>query len=831
MISCAQAIENATGKVYEQNEIDEFIKQAQKIRDRINLDDSIADKDAAIRQALDDAKADIVEPKLIEKRNRLINEKRRLELIDFVENAFPEDIGRGIQAAIAGDTQVVAGGRMSVDAEQKSLMGEYFGGMLADLDAEGLLKIAGKGTHDQDIARYMWGEKVDNPEAVKIGDIYNKYQEKARRDQNAAGAYIKKNENYVTRQSHDIDKINKASKDEWIDFILPRLDKRTFDDVDSPRKYLESVYDALSSGVHLSSTKKTSDEIIKQFKGSSNVAKKISQGRSLHFKSADDWMQYNDMFGTGSLNESVSSSIQKAAETTGLMRKFGTNPENMVDALYDHFMSTADDRKELADSRGYTDNLMKVVNGETRMAGSQMGAARMSAIRNVISMSKLGGALLSSIGADNVAYAMEARYQGKNFFSGLGESVVGVTKGRRNSETRQIAANLGVTMDSFVGTMASRFNIQDGHSGVTQKMMNQFFRWNGLSWWTDSLKISAAIGTSNRLYQMKDNSYDDVVPHLKRAMKMYGIESAEWEVIRKGSQVQDDTGLLTPEAQKSIDDSEFAKLIESRGLKASKAAIADARLELERKLRNFVSDRQGFAVLEGDTKSTATWTRGTKRGTVGGELLRSIAQFKQFPTVFAQRVVGREWKGRKSNRDFSGLEKWSESPVYGVASLFTALAIAGYVSMSAKDIAKGRTPRQFNDDPAHNWKIASAALIQGGGLGIYGDFLFGDMTRFGGGPVEAAMGPAISTAGDFIKLWQKVKNGDDPSANAFSLALNNTPFMNLFYVRAPLDYMILYDIREHMNPGYLKRMEKRIKKENEQEFLFPPSTHTARLVK
>lgn len=830
MITCSEAIKNATGKDYSVEEVDEFVRQAEMLKQRIYLNDSIANKDEAIQQALNDVTTEMVETAKIEKRNALINQKRQLEAIDFVQNAFPEDIGRGVQALIAGDNQVARGSRLSVDAEQKSLSGVYIGGMLADLDKVGLLKLAGNGDIDRDIARHMWGEEVADSNARAIGDIYQKYQEMSRLDANQAGAWIKKDPNYVARQSHDVDKIAKATEEEWIAFTLPKLDERTFDGVEDIQGFMAAVYKGLSSGIHKSGSPKSVEDAMKQFKGPGNVAKRMSQGRVLHFKNSDSFMDYNETFGTNSLAESINMSLSGAAESTGLMRHLGTNPENMVDSIYDNFIDEFANLDELTKSKKYTSNLLKVVNGETRMAGSQMFAANMSAVRNWLSMSKLGGALLSSFGADNVAYAAEVRYQGGNMFSGLAESMQGIMKGRRSADQRAIAANLGVTMDSFAGTLAGRFNVNDGHAGLTQKMMNQFFRWNGLAWWTDSLKVSAAIGMSNRLYQQKDLAFDAIDPRLKRVMKLYGIEDNEWSIVSKGFEIDENgTGLLTPEGQREIPDEIFAQSLESQGMKPSKVAIRDYRTELESKLRNYVSDRQGFAVLEGDTRSTATWTQGTQRGTKEGELIRAIGQFKQFPTVFLQRVIGREVTGRMKGSEM-GIDKFTDSPMYGVASLMTALTISGYVSMSAKDMAKGRTPREFNDDPSHNMSIVGAAMIQGGGLGIYGDFLFGDMSRFGGGPIETLAGPTIGLGGDIIKLWQKAKNGDDPSASALTLSLNNTPGLNLFYSRIALDYLFLYDLRESMNPGYMKRMEKRIKKENDQEFLYPPSSHAARPV-
>ena len=44
--------------------------------------------------------------------------------------------------------------------------------------------------------------------------------------------------------------------------------------------------------------------------------------------------------------------------------------------------------------------------------------------------------------------------------------------------------------------------------------------------------------------------------------------------------------------------------------------------------------------------------------------------------------------------------------------------------------------------------------------------------------------------------------------------------LNLFYIKTIFDYMIGFQIMETMNPGVLKRVEKRMKKDYNQEYLF-----------
>jgi len=159
----------------------------------------------------------------------------------------------------------------------------------------------------------------------------------------------------------------------------------------------------------------------------------------------------------------------------------------------------------------------------------------------------------------------------------------------------------------------------------------------------------------------------------------------------------------------------------------------------------------------------------------------------------------------------------------GLAQLIVTSTLMGYASMALKDLAKGRTPRDPTKSGADAAKIVLAAMVQGGGAGIYGDFLFGAASRFGSGTIESLAGPTLSTAGRVVDLYHRALQGDDFAARAFNEALNNTPFVNLFYTRAALNYLVFYRLQETMNPGYLRRMERETEKDNAQGFLLRPS--------
>ena len=160
--------------------------------------------------------------------------------------------------------------------------------------------------------------------------------------------------------------------------------------------------------------------------------------------------------------------------------------------------------------------------------------------------------------------------------------------------------------------------------------------------------------------------------------------------------------------------------------------------------------------------------------------------------------------------------------VMGVAHLVVGMTIFGYLAMTAKDMLRGRKPR----DP-RNWKTFLASTMQGGAVGIYGDFLFRDLSHYGGGAAETAIGPVLGEAANIAKAFSQAFQGDiEGSATSLTRSIvQNIPYINLFYTRTVLDYMILHQLYEFLSPNYTRRMEKRLKKDYNQEYFLPPSSY------
>lgn len=824
---CADEIKAAVGRSLSKEEaatLKEVLAQFDKRQKQARTMAAGADAEAAVLKAADDFAQEMVAAATIEKRNAALSLRKRLETLDYVKTQFADNPALGLEAVMVGVNRAEPGARFSAARQKRALADAYMAGFMSDLERGGLREVLASGALDRDITRALWA--IDNPdappfkgskEAADIAAIMRKWQEAGRVDANIAGAWIKKMPGYVVRQSHDVYKIRAAGFDAWRDAVLPKLDMpRIMADMPDAdvNAFLKATYDGLASGVHLKATTSTG------FKGPRSLAKGLSQERVLHFKGADEWFDYNEQFGTGNLREAFLFGLTRTGESTGLMRALGPNPGATVAAVRDELMRLAPDdkaRTRLRAAETKLANQMAELDGSVRIPGNAMAARVSSNLRAVTSMARLGGAVISSI-SDIPTYGSEMRYQGRTMLSGMADAIGGLVQGRPKGERAEVLAQLGVFFDSAVGDLAARFSANDDLGGKMSRAQRMFFRLNGLTWWTETLRSSAALSMSHGLALNAGRAFGALDGDLRRVLGLFGIDEGKWDIIRTaGAKEADGLSYLTPEGIRSLPDERFTAYLEGKGIKPTDAKIRDLKTEIEDQFRSYFVDRAEIAVLEPDARTRAFMLNGTRPGTFQGEMLRFIGQFKSFAAGFTQNVIGREVYGRGSKTLLEALKN-GNGEMQGLAQLVLWTTLFGYGAMVAKDLAKGRTPRDPTDP-----KTWGAAMVQGGGLGIFGDFLFGEANRFSGGALETAAGPVIGNASDLIGLWNKARSGDDPSSEAFRFVLGNTPFVNLFYTRAALDYLLLYRIQEWLNPGSLRRMEKRVEKENGQTFLLPPS--------
>lgn len=837
LTQCERTVNAAAGRDLSPDEMESLVRDMRDTTERIMAgNEALSLEEAALRAAEQLSNADVL-AKQIEARNKAINTRIAAQRLGELRTTWKDRPDIGLEALLVGRNDARTGSRRSVSSEVAQLRGKYHAGINFDFDSADLVKFIASGSNDREIAEAMWrigrGEPTDGMtrQSVAAAQIISKWQESARIDENRAGAWIRKEPGYIVRQSHDIMKIRAAGFDAWRNAILPRLDERTFDGVSDRDQFMRSVYNGLASGVHLTSEK---PDWMNGFKGSANAAKRASQERVLHFKDGISWHEYNQQFGTGSLREAVFGGLNSAARNTGMMRVLGTNPGNMFKYLTD---TIADDVSKSGNPAALADYMTKVrrlnrttmpqVDGSLNIPGSVGWANASANVRGWLRMSQLGGAVISSFN-DVPISATEMRYQGQNFM----QAVLGAMKGRftryTSAEQKEILSSIGVYSDAMTQEIIRRISGDDSLTGKMGRAQQLFFKYNLMNFWTESGRNSNAMMITNWLAQNADQAHARLPEDLRRVLDLHGIGDREWEIFRH-MDMADSEGrkFMTTSGIRGVPDDVISGYVQSKGLKPTERAIADARDQLEGQLRGYILDRLNIAMSEPGDRTQAFMKMGTVPGTVAGEAIRFAGQYKSFTASFMQNVLGREVFGRgytpaglgesKTTSMTNALLKNGKGAFIGTANLFVWATLFGYTSMQAKLMLKGQTPR-----PA-DFKTFAAAAAQGGGLGILGDFMFGEVNRMGAGPVTSLMGPAASNADSIVTLLQQTSRGDADLGDWYRTTLDNTPFLNVFWLRTAMNGLILNRIQDALDPGSLERYQRRVEREQGNEFLVPPS--------
>ena len=837
LTQCEMTVNAAAGRKLSEDEMSSLVRDMNDVTNRILAgNEALSLEEAAMRAAEELSNRDQL-AKVIEARNKAINTRIAAQRLGELRTTWKDRPDIGLEAMLVGRNDARTGSRRSVASEVAQLRGKYNSGINYDFDQAGLVKFISSGSNDREIADAMWrigrGQKLDGMtwQSVEAAKIISKWQESARADENRAGAWVGKVPGYIVRQSHDILKIRAAGYESWRNAILPRLDDATFDGITDREQFLKNVYDGLASGVHLSADK---PDWMNGFKGSQNAAKRASQERVLHFKDGVSWHEYNQQFGTGSLREALFGGLNNAARTTGMMRVLGTNPQNMfkylVDTISEDLRGTASPAAQ-ADFASKVKRLIRTtmpqIDGSLNIPGS-VGMANASAgIRGWLRMSQLGGAVISSFN-DVPISATEMRYQGQNFM----QAVLGAMKGRftryNNAEQKEILSSIGVYSDAMTQEIIRRISGDDTLNGKMGRAQQLFFKYNLMNFWTESGRNSNAMMITNWLAKNADHTYSQLPEDLRRVLDIHGIGDAEWNIYRN-MDMADSEGrkFMTSSGIRGVPDEVIASYVEGKGMKVTERSVADARDTLEGQLRGYVLDRLNIAMSEPGERTQAFMKMGTIPGTVAGEAIRFAGQYKSFTASFMQNVLGREVFGRgytpaglgesKTASLTNALFRNGKGAFMGAANLFVWATLFGYVSMQTKLMLKGQTPRPPDA------KTFMAAAAQGGGLGILGDFMFGEVNRMGAGPVTSLMGPAASNADSIITLLQQTTRGDADLGDWYRTSLDNTPFLNVFWLRTAMNGLILNRIQDALDPGSLERYQRRVEREQGNTFMLPPS--------
>ena len=445
----------------------------------------------------------------IMRKTRLLNMRAYTKIMTKLKEN-PDNPGQALEAILTGDIRVITDGLGSVDRRQQAISLEYAGQLVAALRKKDLENLFKSGDLDELIYKAMFDgpDSMDlsvagAKEAIEIAEVVQKVQKKLLQRKNMNGAVIGELKNYVVRQGHDPIMLRKTGKDDWVNYMLEkdgngayvRLSEQTFesksqfkDGADyTEEDFIGDIYENLVSGQHqkVDGTDKMGDQLL-GFSGPSNLAKKLSTSRVIHFKDGQAAFEYASKFTRQKFSESVVNGIIHDGQSIGLMETFGTNPKAMFEKVLQDAEKINKTNLKARDTikKARLVNQFKELDGTTKARGSGrllLGgtvdfAGINAAWRMLQNMAKLGAATISSFSDIATKASFINSRTDRNIFSSYGKAFGDIFRNYNGKQQKELAYLLNVGVENFLGDVHSRFGANDSLPGMMGKAHQMFFR-------------------------------------------------------------------------------------------------------------------------------------------------------------------------------------------------------------------------------------------------------------------------------------------------------------------------------------------------------------------
>lgn len=698
-----------------------------------------------------------------------------------------------------------------------------------------------------DLVRELWGVNTGNPRAAKGAKAWREVSEKIRERYNNAGGNIGDlGDEWRMPQSHDAYKVleadkriakagrkkngaydkylseaqpktalekRDAAKNAWVDFMFDRIDRsRYVDDNGKPlgdndlKDVLSEVFRTITEG-----SNKNFDVSRVAKKRFSSFANKHSQHRQIFFKDAESFLEYHELFARNtSVLGTMMGHVNNMARDIGMLEKLGPAPQTMFDtlearAVHEASAEGASKAEHFGAAGTTTDEMWSTLNGEAFVPKSVSVARGFQIAKDAQVWGKLGQAFISSV-TDIGTYFVNTGYCKLPFFHAF-ENLLSTW----SKADKEFAARAGLIADSVAGDV-NRWTADNIGFGWSGKIANATMKMSLLEAWTNGLRrafglnMMAALGKMSRKAEWKD-----LDPWDRFQLEDTGITEKDWLIYRK-AQTESHRGcdMLTAASIEKISDAD---------LHAIRATRSDAQ-QAATKLLSYIMREEYMASLQPDLYTRAKAATLGKRGVVSGELVKSIAMFKQYPFGFlTAHIMRMKDKARFMRQEGSSGFGIYASNTWYAAKLIIISTCLGYLGNQAKTLIAGKDL----EDPTsgETWLKAFTA---GGGAGILGDILVNalDDTKYGHQNVLNALGPLFGSLLAGTDIYYALKDGKDAGAKTARFIRSNLPFINLWYVKMGMDHLILNELNEALSPGYTARMERRLRKNTGQGFWIKP---------
>ena len=738
---------------------------------------------------------------------------------DISKKLFGQEGYRGGKDPGAGAKALIAKGDpfstySNVEARQASIFGQFqsqISDVLATFRARGL------GWHSNvntlhDVVRELWGTNTGNSAAKEMAESWSKVGEMARQMYNEAGGAIPKLDTWRLPQSHNMVAVMKAGQEAWVKFVTPLLDHSKMINERTGKSFTPQELDLALNEVF----KTIGEDGYNKMKptgalytGHRSLAKRYMDHRFLLFKNADDWMKYQESFGNPDTFASMNQYLHRMSHDIAMMQVLGPNPHATMNFIRQSVMKDAQELKlKLQDQSIVTraeenlnnmDELFELYNGSSYASADHWIPRTLQGTRNIVNSAFLGSTAITSL--TDLGFQKHTATQLGIAFGPLFKRVFKNLNPLNVEERGRIALRSGLIAESWIGLAQTQARFAGEMTGpqITQRFSDVVMRASGLTAWTQAGRHAFGMELMGNLGDLVSKSFDTLDPRMQKALTRYGFDNASWDLIR----------------QSELYNYKGATFLRPEEIRLATHMPKDQAQELALRFLDMVNTEVDYAVPTVGLRAKATLTGGTKAGTLPGEIVRSFSMFKNFSVQVAYTHL---WKSMSE----ATLAKKAGS----LADLAIATTAMAALSMQLKEIANGRDPRPM--DTKEFW---GASLLLGGGMGIWGDFLFSNVNRYGGGLEDTIAGPVINMANSIKNLTygnvQQLIQGKDTNFAGETLRMLETymPGKTLWYMKLLWQRQMFERLHLYIDPKYQQRlnsMQTKYLKETGQHYWWRP---------
>ncbi|HEO1785479.1 TPA: hypothetical protein VAM23_001985 [Acinetobacter baumannii] len=670
----------------------------------------------------------------------------------------------------------------------------------------------------QKIVRERFGENTGDALAKKIsdkmGDVFETMRDRFNRNGGDIGDLGNK---FGLPQTHNLEKIVKEGKEQWVNDVLPDQDVSMFVHEDGSyysqqeiRSLLEYTYDTLSSdGAN-------KIEVGRQATGggTSKVTNRHGESRVLHFKDADAWLRYQNKYGGLPLVDLVEAHINGLSKDIAMVENLGSNPKTalkiLMDAAAKKDWEKGIDENKTKSSRKRIETMFDEFSGGNSPQ-SQVLANLGTSYRSMNIFSMLGGTTITSI-TDQATIAKTAHVHGLSYRKAFGELLSQLNPA--NKADRDFAHSLGLATEEMLGSIArwSDDGLTSTHgmtaklarisSGVATQVMRVSF--------LNALTSASKVGFTKLLMEKygrlsRSKAWNDLDAQDRELLSNTGLDERAWQVFQLAEPVVDREGnqLMSARSIYEIPDEKLTSFGDPKQVKDQVASQLQAHL----------LDEQGMAVIEAGLREKTLINVGA-RGTITGEIFRGIVQFKSFSVAFLMRHGSRTM----------AQEGLKGKAAYAIP-LFVMTTLLGGLVVQLKELLNGNDPQTMwdSDDPKKASSFFVRSAVQGGGLSFLGDILVAGTDTSGRDAHSFVAGPL---GGDFESLLSltvgnltQYNEGKDTNFGneAFKFVKGKVPAQNLWYTKAAINRMVFDEMQDTIAPGYREKALRKAERQQDRE--------------